>query len=185
MLRVVAFLFLIFCEHPTLKAWSEFSHELRVVKTVRENYRPTEEILSLLEDFRCMVNDCVRIGLKENLTSMKSLSMKAYHQLSAYDAPTYYRLTAISRAAGILRNYRKELKRNRSARVPYVTRLSLTDCYGFRVIHRLVRLPVRKGEYVFIVLNDHTLRTMSGRTEASDTHSKRSQHLPLKRNCRN
>ena len=116
-----------------------------------------------------MVNDCVRIGLKENLTSMKSLSMKAYHQLSAYDAPTYYRLTAISRAAGILRNYRKELKRNRSARVPYVTRLSLTDCYGFRVIHRLVRLPVRKGEYVFIVLNDHTLRTIGGRTPRSLT----------------
>ncbi|TLY15046.1 MAG: hypothetical protein E6K86_07035 [Thaumarchaeota archaeon] len=158
---------------------------MQAVKAVKQNYRPTEEILSLLEDFRCMVNDCVRIGLKENLTSMKSLSMKAYHQLSAYDAPTYYRLTAISRAAGILRNYRKELKRNRSARVPYVTRLSLTDCYGFRVIHRLVRLPVRKGEYVFIVLNDHTLRTMSGRAEVSDTHSKRSQHLPLKRNCRN
>ncbi|TLY05650.1 MAG: IS200/IS605 family element transposase accessory protein TnpB [Thaumarchaeota archaeon] len=142
---------------------------MQAVKAVKQNYRPTEEILSLLEDFRCMVNDCVRIGLKENLTSMKSLSMKAYHQLSAYDAPTYYRLTAISRAAGILRNYRKELKRNRSARVPYVTRLSLTDCYGFRVIHRLVRLPVRKGEYVFIVLNDHTLRTMSGRTPRSLT----------------
>src|SRR5213594_2493330 len=112
MLRVVAFLFLIFCEHPTLKAWSEFSHELRVVKAVRQNYRPTEEILSLLEDFRCMVNDCVRIGLRENLTSMKSLSMKAYHQLSTYDIPTCYRLTAISRALGILcgtteRNWRR------------------------------------------------------------------------------
>src|SRR3989454_7968725 len=175
MLRVVAFLFLIFCEHPTLKAWSEFSHELRAVKTVRQNYRPTEEILSLLEDFRCMVNDCVRIGLRENLTSMKSLSMKTYHQLSAYDVPTRYRLTAISRAAGMLRNYRKELKkRGRSARVPHVTRLSLTDCYGFRVIHRLVRLPARRGEYVFIVLNDHTLRSISGHTPRSltlTTHS--------------
>ncbi len=142
---------------------------MQAVKAVRQNYCPTEEILSLLEDFRCMVNDCVRIGLRENLTSMKSLSMKAYHQLSAYDIPTCYRLTAISRAAGILRNYRKELKRNRSARVPYVTRLSVTDCYGFRVIHRLVRIPIRKGEYVFIVLNDHTLRTISGRTPRSLT----------------
>ncbi len=142
---------------------------LQAVKAVKQNYRPTEEILSLLEDFRCMVNDCVRIGLRENLTSMKSLSMKAYHQLSAYDVPTCYRLTAISRAAGILRNYRKEVKRNRSARVPYVTRLSLTDCYGFRIIHRLVRLPIRKREYVFIVLNDHTLRTISGHTPRSLT----------------
>src|SRR3989442_13272379 len=169
MLRVVAFLFLILCEHPTLKAWPEFSDALQAVKAVRQNYRPTEEILSLLEDFRCMVNDCVRIGLKENLTSMKSLSMKAYHQLSAYDIPTYYRLTAISRAAGILRNYRKELKRNPSARVPYVTRLSLTDCYGFRVLHRLVRLPVRRSEYVFIVLNDHMLRSIAGHNPRSLT----------------
>src|SRR6267143_5269577 len=142
---------------------------MQAVKAVMHNYRPTEEILSLLEDFRCMVNDCVRIGLKENLTSMKSLSMKAYHQLSAYDVPTCHRLTAISRAAGILRNYRRELKRNRSTRVPYVTRLSLTDCYGFRVIHRLVRVPVRRGEYAFIVLNDHTFRTISGRTPRSLT----------------
>ena len=116
-----------------------------------------------------MVNDCVRIGLKENLTSMKSLCIKAYHQLSAYDVPTCYRLTAISRAAGILRNYRRELKRGRSARVPYVSKLSLTDCYGFRVIHRLVRVPVRKGEYTFILLNDHVLRSISGHTPRSLT----------------
>ncbi len=143
---------------------------MQVVKAVRQNYRPTEEILSLLEDFRCMMNDCVRIGLSENVTSMKSLCMKAYHQLSTYNVPTYYRLTAISRAAGILRNYRRELKRNRSARIPYVTRPSLTDCYGFRVIHRLVRLPIgRRGEYTFIVLNDHTLRSISGHTPRSLT----------------
>src|SRR5439155_8387975 len=115
-------------------------------------------------------NDCIRLGLRESLTSMKSLCMKAYHQLSVYDVPTCYRLTAISRATGLLRNYRKELKkRGRSARVPYVTRLSLTDCYGFRVIHRLVRLPARRGEYVFIVLNDHTLRSISGHTPRSLT----------------
>jgi len=160
---------------------------LQVVKAVRQNYRPTEEILSLLEDFRCMMNDCVRIGLSENVTSMKSLCMKAYHQLSTYNVPTYYRLTAISRAAGILRNYRRELKRNRSARIPYVTRPSLTDCYGFRVIHRLVRLPIgRRGEYTFIVLNDHTPALNLGPyPEVSHTHDKRSQHLPLQRNSGN
>src|SRR5438132_9353600 len=100
---------------------------------------------------------------------MKSLSIRAYHQLSAYDVPTYYRLTAISRAAGMLRNYRQELKRNRTAMVPYITRLSLTDCYGFRVLHRLVRLPLRRGEFAFIVLNDHTLRALSGHTPRSLT----------------
>src|SRR3989442_14242561 len=107
-----------------------------------------------------MVNDCVRIGLRENVTSMKSLCMKAYHQLSAHDVPTCYRLTAISRASGILRNHRRVMKINRSARDPYVTGLSLTDCYGFRVIHRLVRVTFKKGEYVFTVLNNNTFASM-------------------------
>src|SRR3989442_678356 len=185
MLRVVAFLFLILCEHPTLKTWPEFSDDLQVVKAVRQNYRPTEEILFLLEDFRCMVNDCVRIGLRENVTSMKSLSMKAYHQLSAYDVPTRYRLTAISRAAGILRNYRRELKRGRSARVPYVTRPSLTDCYGFRVVHRLVRVPVKKGVRLYRPERPYVAHPWGSHREVLDTHGKQSQHLPLTRDGRN
>jgi len=45
MLRVAAFLFLILCEHPTLKARAEFSDELHAVKTVRQNYGPTEETI--------------------------------------------------------------------------------------------------------------------------------------------
>jgi putative transposase len=137
---------------------------------VKQGYQPTQEILELLENFRCMVNDCIRIGLKESVTSMKSLSLKAYHQLSTYEnVPTYYRLTAISKAAGILRNYRRELKNNRSATIPYVTKPSLTDCYCFRIFHRLLRLPTKRGEYAFIILNNHTLDTISRHTPRSLT----------------
>lgn len=85
---------------------------MRAVKSVKQNYIATPEILSLLEEFRKMVNDCIRIGLAENITSMQSLSKKAYHQLKRYDIPTRYRLTAISKATGILRNYRKTLKKH-------------------------------------------------------------------------
>ncbi len=134
---------------------------IEAIKSVKQNYRPTDEILALLNDFRLMLNDCIRIGLKENVTSTKSLSLKAYHQLSAYDLPTCYRLTAISRAAGILRNLRRELKRNPNTMVPYASRLGLTDCYGFRIFGLLLRLPIRKSEYVFINLNNHTLNAIS------------------------
>lgn len=75
------------------------------VKSVKQNYNPSEKMLDLLNDFRLMVNDCIRIGLKENVTSLKSLSLKAYHQLSNYQVPSYYRLCAISAAAGMLKNY--------------------------------------------------------------------------------
>jgi hypothetical protein len=43
----------------------------------------------LLEQFRQMLNDCIRIGLTENVTSLKSLSLKAYRQLSGYDVVSY------------------------------------------------------------------------------------------------
>ena len=47
---------------------------LVAVKSVKQNYTPSEQLLDLLNDFRLMVNDCIRIGLKENVTSLKSLS---------------------------------------------------------------------------------------------------------------
>jgi putative transposase len=134
------------------------------VKSVKQGHRASPELLSLLEDFRLMVNDCVRIGLKEKITSMKKLSAACYKQLAAYDLPTCYRLTAISRAAGILRNYRKN-----PGEKPYAKRLVLIDCYGFRVFGRLLRLPYRKSEYIFIVLNDHTLKCISGFEQRSIT----------------
>ncbi|MGA3296254.1 MAG: hypothetical protein ABSD41_02280 [Candidatus Bathyarchaeia archaeon] len=75
---------------------------MRAVKAVQQYYTPGPEIHRMLEQFRQMMNDCVRIGLFENVTSFKSLSTKAYHQLAAYDVLSYYKLCAISRATRIL-----------------------------------------------------------------------------------
>ena len=112
---------------------------MRVIKSVKQNYQPAPEILALLEDFRLMVNDCVRIALKkdaegETITSMRKLCLAAYHALAPYPVATCYRLTAISRAAGILKTYRKALKRNRPTKRPYASKLTLTDCYDFRIL---------------------------------------------------
>ncbi len=114
-----------------------------------------------------MVNDCIRTGLEkedqgEIITSMRRLSIACYHQLAVYDLPTCYRLTAISKAAGILRTYRREKAKNRDARKPYANKLLLTDCYGFRIFGRLLRIPYRRSEYLFVVLNDHTVASFGG-----------------------
>lgn len=135
---------------------------MRAVKAVKQHYSPTREMLDLLETFRCMVNDCIRIGLKDNITSMKSLSLKAYHQLGHYPVATCYRLTAISKASGILRNYRKTVRRKAHAKEPYVRHSMLVDCYGFRIKDGKLRLPVRTREYVHIPLNQHTLVVLAG-----------------------
>jgi putative transposase len=137
----------------------------------------THEILSLLDEFRKMVNDCIRIGLAENVTSMQALSKKAYHQLIRYDMPTRYRLTAISKATGILRNYRKTLKKHPYAKKPCADKLMLTDCYAFKIQNGNLRLPVKPRQYVHIPLNQHTLSVISGYTMRSVNLTARNMSL--------
>ncbi len=134
---------------------------MRAVKAVKQNYAPSEEVLELLEDFRLMVNDCVRIGLKENVSSLKSLSLKAYHQLSVYDVPSYYKLCAISKATGILKNYGKSARKNPKTKPPYARKLMLTTCYGFKIEAGVLMIPLGERRYVEIPLNSHTKGILS------------------------
>lgn len=150
---------------------------MRAVKSVKQNYVPTPEILILLDEFRKMVNDCVRIGLAENVTSMKALSKKAYHQLARYNVPTCYRLTAISNGTGILRNYRKTLKTHPQCNKPYAKKLMLTDCYSFRIEQGKLRLQIRSMQYIYIPLNLHTLSVISGYTVRSVNLTARNMSL--------
>lgn len=136
--------------------------DVLAVKVAKQNYIATPEILILLEEFRKMVNDCIRIGLAENVTSLFTMTKKAYHQLARYDAPTCYRLTAMSKATGILRNYRKTLRKHPKAKKPYASKIMLTDCYAFKIIDGKLRLPTKKRCYKYIPLNCHVLESISG-----------------------
>ena len=108
-----------------------------------------------------MLNDCIRIGLTQNLTSMKSLSLKAYGELSEYDTPSYYKLCAISKAAGILRNHRKARRNGRHVKDPYARRLQLVTCYGFKIKNSKLLIPVRLRQLISIPLNPHTISIIS------------------------
>jgi len=96
---------------------------MRAIKAVQQYYTPGPEVLWMLEQFRQMLNECVRVGLSENVTSLKSLSTKAYPQLATYEVMSYYKLCAISKATGILRNYHKAVRKNPKTKEPYARRL--------------------------------------------------------------
>jgi putative transposase len=64
-----------------------------------------------METFRRMVNDCIRIGLENDACTLKKLSMLCYPALARYDVISYYKLHAISKAAGILANRKQSIKR--------------------------------------------------------------------------
>jgi putative transposase len=80
-----------------------------------------------------MVNVCIRSGLKKNVSTMKQLSELEYRQLSNYDVMSYYKLCAISHAAGILANRKKSLQRGFKPRKPYARKPFLISCYGFKM----------------------------------------------------
>jgi hypothetical protein len=109
-------------------------------KSVKQRFNPDERILKLIEAFRRMTNDCIRIGLAERKTSLKSLSLASYPKLKRYNAPSAYRLGAISRGSGILRNYRK-LSKKHHVKEPFCTRRSLTTCYGLKIHTGKLRIP--------------------------------------------
>ncbi len=130
------------------------------VKSVKQNYAASTTVLELLENFRRITNETVRIGLENNARSLKRLSKLAYHKLSKI-TPAYYRLTAISRAVGILSARDKSLKRGRVLRSPYCLKPMLVSCYGFKIVDGSLRLPVGNRRFEYVRLNAHTLSVLS------------------------
>jgi len=56
-----------------------------------------------------MVNESLRIGMANDASSLRKLSLLSYNQLAQYDSPSCYKLCAISRAAGILAARKKSV----------------------------------------------------------------------------
>ena len=114
-----------------------------------------------METFRQMVNDCLRIGLANNASSLKKLSKLCYPVLGKYDIISYYKLHAISKAAGILKNRKQSIKRGFSTKTPYMKRASLISSYGFKVENGILRIPLGDRQYFDIPLNSHARNILS------------------------
>jgi putative transposase len=133
-------------------------------RQMRKTILFSEALFPLMETFRQMVNDCVRIGLENNVSTMKKLSILAYHQLSKYNITSYYKLGAIPHAAGILTNRKKSIQRGRVPRNPYARRPFLISSYGFKLVDGVLKVPLGSRQYFDIVLNNHTKSILSDST---------------------
>ncbi|MGA2875106.1 MAG: transposase [Nitrososphaerales archaeon] len=130
-----------------------------VLKSIKQSYFPTKEVIDLMETFRSMVNWCIRKGLETGATSMKRLCSLSYKDLGTVHSsvPAFYRLTAISRAAGILAARKKSLRRGVKTRDPHLTRSVLISCYNFKIEKGSLIFPISKGKRINICLSRHTL----------------------------
>ena len=124
-----------------------------------------------METFRQMLNECIRIGLSENKTSFMALRYACYPELKKYEINSAYKNNSISRANGILSNYRKLLKKGRKVRTPYCWKPMLTTCKGFvlRVEGNTIVLPSK----VRIPLNGYIVKKIRGLEIRSITVRKR------------
>ena len=118
---------------------------------MKQRFQPDQHALQFMELFRRMTNDCIRIGLAEGRTSLRSLSLACYSKLKSYETPSVYKLCAISKAAGILTNYKK-LSKKHHVKQPYCFRPNLITCYGLKLEDGKLKMPgnieIRLNSYV-------------------------------------
>src|ERR671923_444316 len=134
-----------------------------MIKTVNQHIIISQGILDLMTKSRNMVNDCIRIGLQNDVTSLKTLSTKSYRYLDRYDILSYYKIHAISRASGILQNRKKSIKRGFKTKAPYLKNDMIVSCYGFKVDwnNGMIKIPLGGKRYFDIKLNNFILRKIS------------------------
>src|SRR3989441_7554392 len=131
------------------------------VKTVWQYYVPVGDVLLLLDVFRRMVNDSIRIGLLNDASSLRRLSLLSYNQLARYDSPSCYKLCSISKAAGILAARNKSVRRGFPTRTPYAFRQQLVSCYGLKIENGGLKIPISRGRRFSIPLTKHVLEVIS------------------------
>lgn len=134
------------------------------VKAVKQPYPPTPELLHMMETFRQMVNDCLRIGLGNDVSGMKRLSKLCYPALDRYDIISYYKLHAISKAAGILSNRKQSIRRGYPTKNPYMKHTSLISSYGLKAEDGILKIPIGDRQYFGIPLNSYVKGILSDPT---------------------
>jgi putative transposase len=120
--------------------------KMKAVKAVRFRYTPTERVRGLMERFREMVNEALRIGYERKPRSRFSLITMAYCELKRYGLHTHYILSACECAFAMLRNRRWK-------RLPRVRRPFLKlDSQTYVLNYMLLRIPEKPREFILIPL---------------------------------
>jgi len=134
---------------------------LRAIKSIKQTIPQNTDLESMMETFRNMVNHCIRIGLRDNCTTMKKLSLFSYHELRDYDILSSYKLNAISQACGRLSQMKQSINRGKKTKSPFVKKPYIVNCYGFKINGCVMSIPYKPRNPINIILNNHTVKILS------------------------
>ena len=104
----------------------------------------------LLQEFRLLVNRSIRIAIRGDIRSRFRLTQAAYRTLSAeHNVYKQYIPSAFGVALGLLKAYRRRMRRGRTTKVPYLHRLILkAENQSYRLDRDTgrIRIPIRGTE---------------------------------------
>jgi len=127
-------------------AGSRDTRSVRAFKTVSFEYTSSEKLASVLEDFRMMCNDAIRIAVRVEPKNRLKLIESAYPILSGYGLQTHYILSACEVAYSLYRNKKRKA-------VPYVKKSFLKlDNQSYRLEHLILRIPAAPRQFIFLTL---------------------------------
>ena len=110
----------------------------------------------LLTEFRLLVNESIRIALREDIRSRARLTRTAYQDLShRHVVYKPYITSAFEVALGLLKAHRRRLKRRKKSSVPYMRKVMLkaeNQSYRFDRETGRLRIPIRGTEGVQLQL---------------------------------
>jgi putative transposase len=111
------------------------------------------EAKSLLEDFRLAVNNAVRVGLQARVTSRNALNRIAYKDFRQEHPRMYAKhlVSAFEVAGGVLKNYRRRVRKGVACKVPYVKRLMMkaeNQAYKLDRESGTIDFPIKAGCHV-------------------------------------
>ncbi len=119
---------------------------IQAVKSVQFHHNSLE-ILPILETFRVMVNEAIRIGKEHNIGSRNKLIGVCYDEFKKYHLHTHYTLSACEVACARLKQYRKNRK------LAYVRKPHLKlDNQTFKIVDGKLRIPIQPREFLYIPL---------------------------------
>lgn len=137
---------------------------MKAIKSVKQSILPNNDLADMMETFRKMINQCIRVGLKNNCSTLKRLSMLSYHELNEYDILSSYKLNAISQACGRLSQMKRDIRKGRTPKSPYVSKPYITNGYGIKCNGTLLTIPYKYHNSINILLNPHTQEILSDQT---------------------
>ena len=137
------------------------------IKSVKQSFSPSQDLLAQMEVFREIVNEAISIGLETEAQLSAETVQLDYQQLRKRhrqsSLPSRYYLNAISKAAGVLASRKKSIKRGIATKDPYLKRSILVSCYNFKITDDgYLQFSIGKRNRIRIPLNKHTLKATSG-----------------------